>query len=262
MIRRHLAIVWAQVAASLQRELQYPVHLVISVAHGLLIGVSGWVALRVMFEHAPALGGWTWPEALVLFGVFMTFEALVEAVLHPNLDALPERIRTGQLDYDLLRPASAQLLVSTRHLAFWHLTTGAMGLGLVLWGMNQLEVLRPATLLWASVAWASGAAILYSLWLAVSASAFWFVKIDNASVPLYTLLGTGRFPVSAAPAWARTFLTFVVPVALITNVPAAVATHRLAWPAAVGSAAAGLALLWLSRRFWRFAVRHYTSASS
>lgn len=259
---RYAAIGWARMVASVQLELEYPVHFVVSALHGALILASGLLVLEVVFEHAPTLGGWTRAEALVLFGVFLTFEAFVELVLHPNLDALPELIRTGELDHDLLKPVSTQFLVSTRRIGIWHLGTAGLGIAVAGWGLSELEMVRPLAVTWALLAWVGGAGILYSLWLMVSASAFWFVKAENASVPLYTLLSTGRFPVTAFPTWVRLGLTFVIPIATITNVPAAIATQRLAWTAGLGSLVVAGVLLAVSRGFWRWAVSHYTSASS
>ena len=64
-------------------------------------------------ETLGSLAGWSFHETLALLGIFMTLEAFIEIVLHPNLDELPEHIRTGQLDSDLLKPVSTQFLVST-----------------------------------------------------------------------------------------------------------------------------------------------------
>jgi ABC-2 type transport system permease protein len=55
----------------------------------------------------------------------------------------------------------------------------------------------------------------------------------------------------------------VVPVAFMTTVPAsAAAAGALDWRYAVASPLIALIGLWLSHRFWQFALHHYTSASS
>jgi ABC-2 type transport system permease protein len=80
---------------------------------------------------------------------------------------------------------------------------------------------------------------------------------------LNALLAAGRYPIDALPSGLYRFVfTFIVPVALLTTVPAEVALGRpspslllLALVFAAGAFAA-------SRAFWRFALRFYTSASS
>ncbi len=76
------------------------------------------------------------------------------------------------------------------------------------------------------------------------------------------LLEAGRFPIVAYPLAYRVFLTFVIPVAFLTTVPAQALLGRVEWIWVWGSIALAIALLQLSRWFWRFALRFYTSASS
>jgi ABC-2 type transport system permease protein len=57
-------------------------------------------------------------------------------------------------------------------------------------------------------------------------------------------------------------LTFVVPIAFMTTFPAAVLLGRLDWQYLWIGCALAAVLLVGSARFWRFALRHYTSASS
>jgi ABC-2 type transport system permease protein len=104
--------------------------------------------------------------------------------------------------------------------------------------------------------------ILYSLWFMLSTTSLWFVKIHNVTNLLGGLLEAGRFPVPAYPAIYRVVLTFIVPVALLTTVPASAVLQRpwgVPWLSAL-LLAGGLAVL--SRAFWHFGLRCYTSASS
>jgi ABC-2 type transport system permease protein len=72
----------------------------------------------------------------------------------------------------------------------------------------------------------------------------------------------GRFPVDAYPIWLRRMLTFVVPVALVTTVPAEALTGKLAPLIPLVSIGAAFLMVWLSTRLWRLGLGQYTSASS
>ena len=102
--------------------------------------------------------------------------------------------------------------------------------------------------------------MLYSLWFLLATTSIWFVKIYNVTEVLRGLLEAGRFPVGAYPALYRVFFTFVVPVAFLTTVPAEAALKRGEVP--LLASALALFLFLLSRGFFRFALRGYTSASS
>lgn len=51
--------------------------------------------------------------------------------------------------------------------------------------------------------------------------------MENVMELLFTFYEAGRFPVSVFPTWLRAILTFVMPIAFITTVPAAVIIGRL-----------------------------------
>jgi ABC-2 type transport system permease protein len=138
-----------------------------------------------------------------------------------------------------------------------------IGLGLVLYAVAQLSqapsfdrVLMFAFLI------ACAAITLYSLVMLLITSAFWFVQLENVMELIFTFYEAGRFPVTIFPAWMRAVLTFVVPIAFITTVPAAVVLGRLNVEFVLYSIGVAAILFIASALFWRYAVRHYSSASS
>ena len=259
-MRRYLGLLRLFVANSIQLELEYRINLLVNAFNSLVAFGAGLAVIYAMFGQAGAVGGWSFHEALVLFGVFLMIQSYVEILLFPNFSQLPEQIRTGSFDFVLLKPASSQFLVSFRHLSIWQLPELVIGLGVALWGMAALGTLGPAALAAFALLLLAAMAIVYAICLMLATLAFWVVKVDNMSELFFAFFAAGRFPVSAFPAWVRLLLTFVVPIAFITTVPAAAAIGRLdLGMAALGiGLAAGFALA--ARWFFRFAVARYTSA--
>jgi ABC-2 type transport system permease protein len=72
----------------------------------------------------------------------------------------------------------------------------------------------------------------------------------------------GRWPVSIYPGWLRTGFTFLVPLAFAISVPASALTGRLTGATLLGAAVFTAALFAVTRRLWRFGLRHYTGASA
>jgi ABC-2 type transport system permease protein len=68
--------------------------------------------------------------------------------------------------------------------------------------------------------------------------------------------------VGVYPAWLRTGLTFLVPVAFAVTVPAEALTGRLTGLTLLGAAGLALALLLLSRWVWRTGLKRYSGASA
>jgi len=91
---------------------------------------------------------------------------------------------------------------------------------------------------------------------------FWLVRVDNLSALVDTILYMARFPTDIFRGVMQRILTFVIPLAFIATIPSKAMLGRMEWwllPVGVGLASLFLVSAIL---FWRFATRHYSSASS
>jgi len=86
--------------------------------------------------------------------------------------------------------------------------------------------------------------------------------VENILVIFQSMYEAGRWPVSLYPGWLRFALTFLVPVAFATTVPAEALSGRLTAQTLLGAVALAAALLIVSRLFWRVGIRHYSGASA
>lgn len=261
MIRRSLAVLRAFWSVNLAEELQYRANFFAS-----LLGTLFWLAMAVLtaavfFRQTSTLGGWSFWEVVALLGVFNAVAGVVEAVLRPNIGRLAQHVRQGTLDLILSKPVDPQLHVSFRRLSFWRLTDVALGVGLSGLAVLRLEA-TPGPLELAAFALAGVAAvtIVYAVWLGLMTLAFWFVAVENLSVLFDAVYETARFPVSAYPGALRFLLTYLLPVAWITTVPAAAITGREGPGGALAAAVVALLLLVVSRLLWGAALASYTSA--
>ncbi|GMV40663.1 MAG: hypothetical protein AMXMBFR64_23790 [Myxococcales bacterium] len=225
----------------------------------------GWTIapLLFVFNRSGAIAGWTWDEALIVTGFFVTLQGLLEGIVDPNLRAVVEHVRKGTLDFVLLKPHDAQLLVSFSRTVPAKVFHVLGGLALVVWATARLErPPSPADVAIAATLLVTGALALYGLWLMIVSTAFWFVRIDNLSYLLTSVLDAGRWPVSIYQGAVRFVLTFIVPVGIMTTWPALALRGLIDPSAALVAAGTCAAFLLLSRQVWRVALRHYSSASS
>jgi len=247
---------------SLVQDLEYRVNWWLNALNSLLFLGAGLVVLWVVFTQADTIGGWSFDEAFTLLGVFVFLEAVTMVFLVPNLNRVPDYVRRGELDFLLLKPLSARFIVSTRYASVWWTPQLALGLAVIGYGMARQGTLQPGAVALGAVMLIAAVATLYAVWFALTTTAFWFVKVDNVSELFTAFFAAGRFPVSAYPGWARALLTFVVPVAFLTTVPAEALSGRLSWPWALAALGVAAALLVVSQLLWRAALANYTSASS
>jgi ABC-2 type transport system permease protein len=167
------------------------------------------------------------------------------------------------LDFTLTKPEDAQLLVSIQRVAIWSLLDLLMGTGvlitaLVLLGKNVGlgEAVQFIGMLLA------GAVIVYSFWLILASLSFWFVRVENLLEIFQSMYQAGRWPISLYPGWLRFALTFIVPVAFATTVPAEALTGRLGGPTLLEAIGLAILLFAIARVIWRLGLRRYSGASA
>ena len=249
--------------ACLVEEFEYRVNFasnVLSTVAGLVLAL---LTVNLFFYRADDIGGWSYYEVLALLGIFNAMQGLIAFFLQPNMARLVAHIRTGTLDFVLLKPVNSQFYISFRHLVFWRLADVLVGLGIVAFSLWRLGYAPSAVqALQFALVFASGVAIVYALWMGMMLFSFWAVKVDNLSFLFTSFFETARFPVSVYQGVLRLLLMYLFPVALITTFPAASLIGRLGWAETAVSMLLAAALMALTRALWRFALKSYTSASS
>ncbi|WP_245557559.1 ABC transporter permease [Deinococcus peraridilitoris] len=249
-------------ANSLSAQLEYRGNFFAGLLESLgQIGI-GFLSLSLFFRNSSALGGWSLPEAALVLGFYMLTISFISVFLYPNLSRIAEQVRLGTMDFTALKPLDAQFHVSTRNLNAFRMGDGLIGLVVVIWALVQLGGVGVVALLAGVVLYLCALAIVYSIFLILATTAFWWVKVENITELFTGLLGAARFPASSFPGWVRAFLTFVVPITFITTVPAQAMLGRSTLTLTLVSPLIALALLAISRLFWLYALRSYTSASS
>ena len=86
---------------------------------GMALVWTAWTVLPlfVVFDQTAGVAGWTRQESLLVVGFFVIMDGVLSAFVEPNLRAVVEHVRRGTLDFVLLKPMDAQLMVSLHRTA-------------------------------------------------------------------------------------------------------------------------------------------------
>lgn len=262
---RYLRLIGQFARASMQEELAYRANFFISLLHSLLNLATGVLGIAVLFGQVETVQGWTFAGTLALLGVYLTIGALRDLFIGPSLEALggmDGEIWNGTFDFTLLRPANTQLLASFRRwrpFAVFDLLLGAGVLGAAVTLLSQ--ALTAARLAAFVLALSASVTILYAILLAFTALVFWSPGF------LFTWVFDGlfqmaRYPLGLYPGWLRLVLTWVVPVGVITTVPAEALTGALSAGSLAGAVGLAVGLSLGASALFHFGLRRYASASS
>ncbi len=246
--------------AALATATQYRASALVDAAAGLGGALAVALPVTFVYAHAPSVGGWSRPEALLVTAFFLVLQGFVGTFVEPNFGALVEAIRKGTFDFVLLKPADAQLVASLQRVAparAWDLLAGV---GIGAWALRALPTPTPAQVAAGGGMLLAGVVAIYGMYLLVVCTSFWFVRVDNLRYLLGAIVDAGRWPVGVYRGAARVLLTVIVPVALVTSGPAMALTGRLAPAFAAQAIAVAAGMLVASRAAWRFALTRHASA--
>ena len=222
---------------------------------------------RTVFGRTSSIAGWSEPQYLFFVGCFFTLNGLIETLFLENCDGFAELVRTGDLDFLLLKPIDEQFLISCRKVDWstsLNVVMGVMVMGLALYQMHwAFDGARLAAFL---IALACGVMIAYSFMLVLTSFSVWMVRNQSLMEMWWLFSSLARYPKSIfSGTWAEgigKFFTYVLPILLVVNVPAEAMVKTLDWKVVGGTLMATVAAVYLSRKFFQKALRAYRSASS
>ncbi len=244
-------------------ELQYRANFWFSLLQSSLSLLSALAGMGVIFYHTDALGGWLPMELLALLGVYFLMSGFISTFVQPSMERFLHDIRQGTFDFVLTKPRDAQLLTSIRRISLWSSLDVLLGAGVLIFALVRLDrgFSLPQVAGFLALLTA-GAVIVYSFWLMLATTAFWFVNVENILVVFQSMYQAGRWPVSIYPTALRVVLTFLVPVAYAVTAPAEAIVGRLTWETLTLSIGISIVIFVAARTFWRFGVRNYSGASA
>ena len=212
------------------------------------------------------IADWEQPEFFAFIATTWIVNSLVQAFFMPNAEEFSELIRTGALDFALLKPIDTQFLISLQKInwsALANFLAGVVLLIVSLWRLTTVAdplVVTPLMVFLYCFYVLCGVAIMYSLMVSLAATSiwlgrnqtlydFWFYITTFSRYPMEIYNGPYGLPLQ----W---FFTFIIPVLIVVNVPARIVAQpvrpevSLSGPLALFAVGATLAWLWGSR--WVF----------
>jgi ABC-2 type transport system permease protein len=262
---RQLRLIANFINIGFQNLMAYPLNFWISLLHSLLGFGTGVLGLIVLFSQVETIRGWSLASTLALLGTYMTLSALRGLFIGPSLEALAGmdgEIWTGKFDFTLLRPVDVQFYASFQHWRPLALLDLVLGCGVLITAVVQLgSTLTPTRVFLFLIMLIVGLVTLYAILLAFSAFVFWspdflFTWLFNAFFQM------ARYPVGLYPGWLRLMLTWIIPVGVMTTVPAQALTGELPAGVLIGSVTLAVLFVVGTSLLFRGGVRRYASASS
>ena len=262
-LKKYIKVYSLFIYTSLSTELEYKANFIIDFITAFLSLIGSIFLLSIFFQNTDNIGGWKFEQALIIQGIYTILNGITNTWFNPNLREIVKHVREGTLDFVLIKPIDSQFFISLKKIAPSGILEIIIGFVLLFYsiGINQINInLGFIFLCLTTLSCSIG--ILYSLWFLISTTTIWFVKTWNATEVLRSFLYVGRFPLNSFSFSLRIFFSVFIPIAFITTIPSQVFLGLAQiWEILIELLVSGIFLIF-SRRFWLFALKYYTSASS
>jgi ABC-2 type transport system permease protein len=277
-------VLWTFIRNSLIRDMMFPANFIIETISSL-----GWVMMNVafyllIFEYTDKIvpvesngavvdpyAAWNKYQFFVFISTSMLINAIVQMFFMTNADEFSELIRTGNLDFALVKPIDTQFLISLRRIEWASLPNFVIAGSLLVYALPKLETFPPT--IWNVALYffyiAAGVAVLYSLMIVLSAASVWLGRNTSIYDFWFYITTFSRYPMEiyTGPVgiWLQRFFTFFLPILVVVNVPARLLAKPLQPEYAYLAGYAVLATIAsfaVSRWIFHRALASYRSASS
>lgn len=263
-LRRYAKIYLALWRNSVVREMGFKSNFLLWIVVEFL-----WFALQISFIgviylHTDHIASWSKWQVIMLVGASHFIQQIFQAFFLTNCTQLSELIRTGRLDFMLLLPINTRFLISLRQVDLGGFVNAGSALVVMAYAARQLHMVPGvAEVAGFFLLCVAGILIHYSLMFLLASVAFWTVRAQGIVWGYYSLFNIARFPDAAFQGVFRIVFTFAIPMLLVANVPVKLLLNRLDSPREMlWLLGMGVVCFAVSEMFWRFSLRHYTSASA
>jgi len=251
--------------ASLQQDLAYRANFLINLLHSFLnLGVAV-AAILILFSQIENLNGWTFSSTLGVMAVYLIVSAIRNLFIGPSLETLVgmgQEIWNGNFDFSLIRPVNIQFLVTFRIWRFFSLLDLLLGIGVLIFAATQsTDPITWINWFYFALALLAGTLIIYSLLLGLSALAFWSPGFMITWV-FDSLFQLARYPIGIYPTLVRILLTWIIPIGLITTIPAQALSGQIGFGMVILSLCVAAVVFLLASWLFHLGIRRYHSASS
>jgi ABC-2 type transport system permease protein len=263
-------VLWTFLRNSLIREMAFRGNFLIEVVTNAFWFAAQLVFFTLIFGNVPSVNGWSKPEYFAFMATGMIINTLIEAFFMPNCANFSELIRTGNLDYVLLKPIDTQFLISFEKLDLGALCHLLLPTALLAYSLRQIgHAIGPLDVLMYVGLILMGVAFFYSLMVILASTSIWFGRNQGLYEFWFYITIFARYPRniyggSPAADLLRLLFSYVLPILLVVTVPAELVVGKTLVPSWITGVSAAAAILGLygSRKVFHLALRGYRSASS
>ena len=264
MVNKYFKIWLAFLRNTLSRDMEFKMNFIFEIFIDAIYYGSLFFFFQIIFQFTNTLGDFN-EEAVIIFLVTMYLaDSLYIFFLGGNVFEVNNKVKSGDLDFILLKPINSQFFISTRYVNTYALISITV---LSLLVIRLTYVYHGDSFIFinyfvCAISLFLGMFIFYSIEFIIASLVFWFRNFSYAGWLAGELLKYSRRPDSIYKTWFRKTLFTIFPMAMISSVPSRFLIFGVDLKLFLLQFIISCIFLWITTIIWNKGLQKYESASS
>ena len=260
-MRKYWEVYKKFVSTSVAVETSFRTSFILLIIMDIFFFFSTIMSVRFIYDHVAMIGPWQKDQLLFFITFMLMIDNLHMMIFSQSFWEFSAHLKTGNLDYIILRPMNTIFSVFFRHFRASSLVISPLFIGhLIYYGMelnlDLISWLMLPLLLILSLA------LLVVLEFILSTSMFWVTDGLGINFLRMQFQQLARWPNFVYQSLTRKVLTFVIPILLIGSAPVHFLIDHSQYKALIYLVFALIIGLFILSNLWKIGLRRYDSASS
>lgn len=224
------------------------------------------VLIETIYGQVDNFLGYNRFENYVLFGTYKLVQSIAVIFFMVQLEELTDRIRGNDnwsLDMMLLKPIDSQIFATTGRYWFGSITSVVVGIAMIGYGLSNLSTsINIGNILTYMTSAVLAVFLFYFIYLFIQTWLFYVEYLQVGEQLWFTIQDMGQYPRHLYQGGMGALLNIVFPVTLAAAVPVDLLFGRMPWYQ-LGIYVVSVGMIgYLTRMFWKYSIKKYSSVSS
>ncbi|HEC78500.1 MAG TPA: hypothetical protein ENI34_05075 [candidate division WOR-3 bacterium] len=222
-MHKYRILLWRFIKNSVIREMEFSINFLLQLISNTLWFFFTVLFFDIIYHHIKTINGWSVHQTYFLVATNQIIIYLYQSFFAQNFNKFPRLIRTGDLDHLLCKPVDVQFICSVRYFDVKSFLLLPIPCYFLIHSLSQMKLVPSSGQIIMFTIFVLGGVILrYLLGLSIMLLSFLFVEVTALYWMQSEFLRYASYPASIFKNGSRIFFTFLIPVILIANLPAAV----------------------------------------
>ncbi|MBC7420449.1 MAG: ABC-2 family transporter protein [Bdellovibrio sp.] len=259
---KYLSIYKAFFKASFAADIEYRLNFVFLIIAEFVWYSTQLILFEVLYRHTNVIGDWNLQQMRVFIFLALFVDSIYMILWDQNFLAFNDNVRKGTLDLLLMKPIDSMFMLSSQRISISHIPCFFITAAGCIWSLAQLPDFNWLKLLWLIFLVPAGLSVIFCGRFALNCTAILFTRADFLQYVWFSLFRLGLRPDAIYSGFLRIILIFVVPFAMVASIPARILLEPTQYWMIAWGIVLPFILVTLLKKYWRYCLSQYSSASS